>query len=1057
MTVSIDLNGNASGVNAQGSVAIGTPVNVFPPNTINITSTSDRLNRVTVNINSLLGPLLFSENLNVTAASGISASYNSVSGTLTLTATGLAGTASVSAFKQALESLQYNTQPLVPFLTPINARSFTVAGYETALSVLPEATASVTLNVTNNPSPLPVNTPPVAVPDAATTTAGNAVTTTNVLSNDTDLNGDALTVSSFTQAANGTVVNNNNGTFTYTPAAGFSGADSFTYTANDGKGGTSVGTVAVTVTPVVTPPVNTPPVAVPDAATTTSGSAVTTGNVLTNDTDLNGDALTVSSFTQATNGTVVNNNNGTFTYTPAAGFSGADSFTYTANDGKGGTSVGTVAVTVTPVVTPPVNIPPVAVPDAATTTSGNAVTTVNVLTNDTDLNGDALTVSSFTQATNGTVVNNNNGTFTYTPAAGFSGADSFTYTANDGKGGTSVGTVAVTVTPVVTPPVNIPPVAVPDAATTTSGNAVTTVNVLTNDTDLNGDALTVSSFTQATNGTVVNNNNGTFTYTPAAGFSGADSFTYTANDGKGGTSVGTVAVTVTPVVTPPVNTPPVAVPDAATTTSGSAVTTVNVLTNDTDLNGDALTVSSFTQATNGTVVNNNNGTFTYTPAAGFSGADSFTYTANDGKGGTSVGTVAVTVNPVNNNTNVFTGTNGSDTATATPVKDEFDMAGGDDTVLAVFDTLKQQDSIDGGSGSNTFVLTGGTATDSITLRSATASDVNNLVIGTGLAGTVIKNFQNFALRGFVGRVTLTGNDLANTLIGGSGNDSITGGAGNDILTGNGGNDVLDGGTGNDVLNGGAGNDRYFVNGAGDRIIDSAGIDTVTASINRILQSGLESLTLSGRATAGTGNSLNNVITGNNVRNTLVGNGGNDRLLGNGGDDLLRGGVGRDRLSGGAGRDRLLGDNGNDILSSDAGNDILLGGGGNDTLNGGLGNDRLTSGAGKDRLIGGAGRDSFIFDNVRTGSIDVIADFRSVDDTILVSRRGFSQNLQVGSLSASQFVLGSSAQDQGDRFLYDQRTGGLFFDVDGVGGASQVRIATLSNKTAITAADIAIVA
>ncbi|MBD1871847.1 tandem-95 repeat protein, partial [Cyanobacteria bacterium FACHB-471] len=657
---------------------------------------------------------------------------------------------------------------------------------------------------------------------------------------------------------------------------------------------------------------------------------------------------------------------------------------------------------------------------------------------------------------------------------------------------------------------------------------------------------------------------------------GVDNFTYVVSDGKGGTSTGNVAVTVSPVVVPPVNVAPVAIADVATTNQGQA-TTINVLANDTDVNlGDVLTVESFSDPANGSVIKNQDGTLSYTPNAGYSGVDNFTYVVSDGKGGTSTGNVAVTVNLVNNNTNVFTGTNGSDTATATSVKDEFDMAGGDDTVIATFENLKQQDSINGGSGSNTFVLAGGTATDSITLKSATvsdpnnliegtglagttirnfqrfdlsgfagrttltvsnlqdtliggagddtvnaafdnlkqsddlnagvgsnnfvlsggtatdsitlrsttASDANNLVAGTGLAGTVIRNFQNFDLSGFAGRATLIGNDLANTLIGGSGNDSITGGSGNDTLTGNAGNDVLDGGTGNDVMNGGAGNDRYLIDSTGDRIIDSAGIDTVVSSINRTLQTGLENLTLSARATTGAGNSLNNVIIGNNVRNTLVGNAGNDRLLGNGGNDLLRGGVGNDRLSGGANNDRLLGnggndllrggvgndrlsgganndrlfgDNGNDILFGDAGNDILLGGGGQDTLNGGLGSDRLTSGAGRDRLTGGAGRDSFIFDNVRTGSIDVITDFRSVDDTILVSRRGFSQNLRVGSLSASQFVLGSSAQDQGDRFLYDQRTGGLFFDVDGVGGASQVRIATLSNRTAITAADIAIVA
>jgi hypothetical protein len=853
MTVSIDLNGNASGVNAQGDVAIGTPVTVFQPDTVSITSSSGQLNRLTVNINSLLEPLLFSENLSVTPASGITTSYNPLLGVLTLTSTNsLTGTSPVSVFQQALGSLQYISQPLVPFVTPIGARSITVAGYESALSLTPGATASVTLDVTNNPSPLPVNTPPIAVPDAANTTAGNAVTTGNVLSNDTDLNGDTLTVSSFTQATNGTVVNNNNGTFTYTPAAGFSGIDSFTYTANDGKGGTSTGNVAVTVSPIVLPPVNVAPVAVADVATTNQGQA-TTIDVLANDTDVNlGDTLTVESFSDPANGSVTRNQDGTLSYTPDAGYSGLDNFTYVVSDGKGGTSTGNVAVTVN-------------------------------------------------------LVNNNTNVFTGTNGS--------------------------------------------DTATATS---------VKDEFDMaGGDDTVIAAFDNLKQQDSID------------GGSGSNTFVLT-----GGTATDSI------------------------TLKSATVNDPNNLIEGTGLAG--------------TTIRN----FQRFDLGGFAGR---------------------TILTVSN------------------LQDTLIGGAGDDTVNAAFDNLKQSDDLNAGAGSNSFVLSGGTATDSITLRSATASDANNLVAGTGLAGTVIRNFQNFDLSGFAGRATLTGNDLTNTLIGGSGNDSITGGAGNDTLTGNAGSDVLDGGTGNDVMNGGAGNDRYFVDGTGDRIIDSAGTDTVTSSLNQTLQSGLENLTLSGRATTGTGNSLNNIITGNNVRNTLVGNTGNDRLFGSGGNDLLRGGAGKDRLSGGANNDRLFGDDGTDILSGDAGNDILLGGGGKDTLNGGLGSDRLTSGAGKDRLTGGAGRDSFIFDNVRTGSIDVITDFRSVDDTIVVSRRGFSQNLKVGSLSASQFVLGSSAQDQGDRFLYDQRTGGLFFDADGVGGASQVRIATLSNKTAITAADIAIIA
>ncbi|KKK79943.1 hypothetical protein LCGC14_2828440, partial [marine sediment metagenome] len=195
---------------------------------------------------------------------------------------------------------------------------------------------------------------------------------------------------------------------------------------------TTTDTVTITVNHI-----NDNPDAVNDAVTTNEDAAVTTGNVLTNDTDPNSDTLSVASFTQASNGTVVDNGDGTFTYTPDANFNGSDSFTYTISDGAGGTDTATVNVTV--------NAVPVGVDDNVTTNEDTAVTTANVLANDTDLDGDTLSVASFTQASNGSVVDNGDGTFTYTPDANFNGSDSFTYTVTDGAGGTDTATVDVTV------------------------------------------------------------------------------------------------------------------------------------------------------------------------------------------------------------------------------------------------------------------------------------------------------------------------------------------------------------------------------------------------------------------------------------------------------------------------------------------------------------------------------------------------------------------------------------------------------------------------------------
>ena len=235
-----------------------------------------------------------------------------------------------------------------------------------------------------------------------------------------------------------------------------------------------------------------------DIATTTEDTAVTT-NVLTNDT-FEGTAV-VTAVTNGTNGTVVNNGNGTVTYTPKADFNGTDSYTYTVTSG-GVIETATVSVTVGAVVD--------IANDIATTTEDTAVTT-NVLANDTFEGNPVLTA--VTNGANGTVVNNGDGTLTYTPKADFNGTDSYTYTVTSG-GVTEQATVTVTVNAVVD--------IANDSATTNEDTAVTT-NVLANDT-FEGTSV-VTGVTNGANGTVVNNGDGTVTYPrmahPSAGFSDA--------------------------------------------------------------------------------------------------------------------------------------------------------------------------------------------------------------------------------------------------------------------------------------------------------------------------------------------------------------------------------------------------------------------------------------------------------------------------------------------------------------------------------------------------------
>ena len=313
---------------------------------------------------------------------------------------------------------------------------------------------------------------PLAVADSATTQAATAVTI-NVLANDSDPDGDALAVSTFTQAAHGTVATVSGG-LRYTPTSGYSGGGQFYV--YDLRWPRRNGDASCRLT--VQAPLNRAPVAVADTATTQAATPVTI-NVLANDSDPDSDALAVSTFTQAAHGTVASVTGG-LRYTPTSGYSGGDSFTYTISDGRGGTATATVSLTVQA----PPNRAPVAVADSATTQAATPVT-VNVLANDSDPDGDALAVSTFTQAAHGTVASVTGG-LRYTPTSGYSGGDSFTYTISDGRGGTATATVSLTVQA----PPNRAPVAVADSTSTQAGTAVS-INVLANDSDPDGDALAV--------------------------------------------------------------------------------------------------------------------------------------------------------------------------------------------------------------------------------------------------------------------------------------------------------------------------------------------------------------------------------------------------------------------------------------------------------------------------------------------------------------------------------------------------------------------------------------
>ena len=326
------------------------------------------------------------------------------------------------------------------------------------------ATGFVTVTVA------PVNDAPQPTADAGGTPQGVPVTI-DVLANDTDPDGDPLSVTVVSDPAKGAAADNGDGTVTYSPAPGFVGVDSFLYTVSDPGGATAVASVTVNVSFS-----NGPPVAIDDS-TSTAGNPVTV-NVLANDTDPDGDPLTVAGITQPLRGTAVLGSGGVVTYTPAAGFGGVDALTYTLSDGNGGFDTGTVTISV--VLS---NDAPLPGSDAVTTPEDTPIV-IAVLSNDSDPNGDPLTLVNVTAAGHGRAVLETGSSVRYTPDADFFGDDSFAYTVADTGGHLVVGTVTVTVTPV-----NDPPVAIDDAA---SGPADVDLElqVLANDSDPEGDDLT---------------------------------------------------------------------------------------------------------------------------------------------------------------------------------------------------------------------------------------------------------------------------------------------------------------------------------------------------------------------------------------------------------------------------------------------------------------------------------------------------------------------------------------------------------------------------------------
>ncbi|MCG8406610.1 MAG: tandem-95 repeat protein [Phycisphaerales bacterium] len=500
----------------------------------------------------------------------------------------------------------------------------------------PPNTAPPALVMTQTPSNEPCDCPerPDALDDLAVTDEDTAVTI-DVLANDTDPDGNIApsSVSVVSGPSHGTVlVNAVNGAITYTPTANFNGSDSFSYEVCDDGPPILCDTASVAIT---VHPINDPPVAENDTAVTDEDTSVTIA-VLANDNDLDGhlDPSSVVVTTGPGSGSVtINPANGEITYAPNLNFNGQDSFIYqVCDDGTPLPSLcdsATVTISVNAV-----NDAPVATDDLVTTSEDTAVA-IDVLANDVDLDGNLNPAAVVVVAgpDHGNVsINQSTGEVTYTPEADFNGTDEFTYEVCDD--GTPLPALCDTaVVSITIGAVNDAPVAGDDAAVTDEDTSVS-VDVLANDSDIDGslDPSSVAVTSGPSDGSVsINTITGEITYLPDSHFNGMDSFTYEVCDTgtplPGQCDSASVSITVNAV-----NDPPLAVDDDMEMTNEDTAVVIDVLANDSDVDGnlDPGSVVIIVEPDHGTaLVNAATGEVEYVPDPDFSGIDMFTYEVCD--------------------------------------------------------------------------------------------------------------------------------------------------------------------------------------------------------------------------------------------------------------------------------------------------------------------------------------------------------------------------------------------------------------------------------------------
>lgn len=610
----------------------------------------------------------------------------------------------------------------------------------------------------------------------------------DLLANDTDPDGDKLYDFSVQHAVNGNVSIVGD-TVEFYPDAGYAGPASFTYTITDGKGGFDTATVNLT----IEAKVNEAPKAADDAFDAVEDTMLMTpvAELLANDVDPEGKPLSIVSVQDAVNG-VVELVGDKVVFTPNADYNGPASYTYTITDGDK-ESTATVNLTVVAV-----NDNPIAADDhLGEFIEGQpiAINVADVLSNDSDPDGDAIRANAVIDTVGGHFAMVN-GVPTFIPDAGFIGDARLTYQITDDKGGFDTATITFKMIADPNPNQN------PDAQDDDLGNfvadqtvAIDVAQILSNDTDPDGDTLTPTAVVATQNGSFAMIN-GVPSFIPDAGFVGTASLTYQVEDGNGGSDTATIFFNFVPA-----DQAPQAEDDMAEGKANNdlVIDPADLLANDVDPEGKPLTLVSVGNPVNGTVAIVG-GQVIFTPDADYKGPASFTYVVADPAGNEGSATVNLAIND-----NTIYGTPNDDIPlNGTEGNDYINGLEGDDTI--------------NGLGGDDFIY-GGPGEDTIN-----AGDGDDTVLG---------GYADDRIEGGNGNDTINGNQGNDTLKGGEGNDTMSGSSGNDLLLGQGGDDTLYGDAGDDTLDGGDGNDILQGGQENDVLTGGLGADTFVWTGNDI--------------------------------------------------------------------------------------------------------------------------------------------------------------------------------------------------------------------------------